>query len=165
MDKSGSIGNFTPNFLFVKALTDQFKSERTRFAIVLFDEYAQSSSIPYVYLIIFLFVVRLSQVRPSRWLPDHFIVQSRSPCFSSLPSHSKPDELLQLTGDRAKIRAAVETLRTTKSGGNTYFAPAFQIVSDRLVDSTAIAAIFFVTGARSHGPLCRNSCLACCCVS
>jgi hypothetical protein len=53
MDKSGSIGNFTPNFLFVKALTDQFKSERTRFAIVLFDEYAQSSSIPNVYLIVF----------------------------------------------------------------------------------------------------------------
>jgi hypothetical protein len=44
MDKSGSIVNFAPNYLFVKALTDQFLSERTRFSIVLFDSYAQSKS-------------------------------------------------------------------------------------------------------------------------
>jgi hypothetical protein len=37
LDKSGSIGNFTPDFLFVSALTRQFTSDQTRFAFVLFD--------------------------------------------------------------------------------------------------------------------------------
>ena len=75
-------------------------------------------------------------------------------------SHSTPNLLLPLTGDRARISAAVETLRTTPASGNTYFAPAFQIVSNLLVDTTAIAAVFFVTGVWAHDQSQRRPCVS-----
>ncbi len=81
-------------------------------------------------------------------MPNHRPAPPTRIILCSFTSHSTPKLLLQLTGERAKISAAVEVVRTTTAGGNTYFAPAFQIVSNMLVDSTAIAAIFFVTGAR-----------------
>lgn len=41
LDKSGSVGNFMPDYLFASQLTTQFDSARTRFAFVVFDSVSQ----------------------------------------------------------------------------------------------------------------------------
>ncbi len=94
-DESGSIGDFTPDYLFAHALTQQFDSTRTRFAFVVFSTTARI-------------------VTP-------------------------------LTSDRAAIANGLSVLQNTKTGGNTYFHNAFQLVLDMMPgDATTISAVFFL---------------------